>query len=127
MRGGTFETNSSSSHAIVLMTEREYDLWQNERMYLDISEESENSWPTLIQWPSFVTEDDAKAIFEKSIFGNDEYRGRKSLIECGEVPYNIVELLESGEDVYPIVRAFIVEYKDWCDRDMKQLQVIFER
>lgn len=35
IRNGTFETNSSSTHSIIIMTEEEYNNWENNKLLLD--------------------------------------------------------------------------------------------
>ena len=127
VRNGVFETNSSSVHAIVLMSRESYDTWQDDKGYIDISYDLEGNYPRIIQYPEFVTKEAATRRRDE----DDNWLPGKTTedqryIYAGQIPYDIVEKFNSGEDLYPLVRAFLVDYKDWLGHDMVQLQLIIE-
>lgn len=125
IREGVFETNSSSVHAIVVMTGEEYDRWQNEKTYINLVDELDGSYPRVVQWPEFVSEESALDISKE--FGWQEgIEDIHNLLDAGQIPYDIIEKVASGKDMYPLVNAFLVKYDDWVGKPMVQLQVIIE-
>lgn len=125
IRQGAFETNSSSAHAIVIMSERDYEIWQSEKSYLDLSDELDDPYIKVVPWASFVDEETAYNIGRNG-FWQSNIEDVHNLIANGQIPYDIVEQVESGKDMYPLVNAFLVKYKDWVDKPMVQLQLIIE-
>ena len=125
IRDSTFETNSSSVHAIVIMTNEEYKQWQEDRTYMNLVDDLEGTSVRVIQWPEFVSKDVATDIAKE--FGWQEgIEDIHNLLGAGQIPYDIVEKVKSGEDTYPLSNAFLVKYIDWKGRPMIQLQVIVE-
>ena len=126
VRQGAFETNSSSSHAIVIMTEKEYDKWQEDKSYLNLFDELDYPYIKVVPWASFVDEETAYDIMRQG-FWQEGIEDIHNLLANGQIPYDIVDQVNSGKDLYPLANAFLVKYKDWVDKPMVQLQVIVER
>ena len=126
IRQGAFETNSSSAHAIVIMPEKDYETWQNEKSYLDLSDELDDPYIKVVPWASFVDEETAYNIMRQG-FWQEGIEDIHNLLSNGQIPYDIVDQVNSGKDLYPLANAFLVKYKDWVGKPMVQLQVIVER
>ena len=126
IRRGAFETNSSSAHAIVIMPEKDYETWQDEKSYLDLSDELDDPYIKVVPWASFVDEETAYNIMRKG-FWQEGIEDIHNLLANGQIPYDIVDQVNSGKDLYPLANAFLVRYKDWVGKPMVQLQVIVER
>ena len=126
IRQGVFETNSSSAHAIVIMPEKDYDEWQSEKSYVNLVDELDDPYIKVVPWASFVDEETAYNIMRQG-FWQEGIEDIHNLLANGQIPYDIVEQVESGKDLYPLANAFIVKYRDWVDKPMVQLQVIIER
>ena len=126
IRQGVFETNSSSAHAIVIMPEKNYEIWQSEKSYLDLSDELDDPYVKVVPWASFVDEETAYDRMRQG-FWQEGIEDIHNLLANGQIPYDIVDQVNSGKDLYPLANAFIVKYKDWVGEPMVQLQVIVER
>ena len=126
IRQGVFETNSSSAHAIVIMPEKDYNEWQSEKSYVNLVDELDDPYIKVVPWASFVDEETAYNIMRQG-FWQEGIEDIHNLLANGQIPYDIVEQVESGKDLYPLANAFIVKYRDWVDKPMVQLQVIIER
>ena len=126
IRQGVFETNSSSAHAIVIMPEEDYETWQNEKSYLDLSDELDDPYIKVVPWARFVDEGTAYNIMRQG-FWQEGIEDIHNLLSNGQIPYDIVDQVNSGKDLYPLSNAFLVRYKDWVGKPMVQLQVIVER
>lgn len=126
IRQGVFETNSSSSHAIVIMTNKEYENWQKDKSYVNLVDELDDPYIKIVQWASFVDEETAYNISKNETW-QDGIDDIHNLLNAGQIPFDIVEQVKSGKDLYPLVNAFVVKYEDWVGKPMVQLQVIMER
>lgn len=77
IRQGLFETNSSSTHSLIISTEDDYNKWVDGKVYLDkdsgifVTEEQIIEWAKQCRWVDTDGKED-NAILEEVL--NDEYR-----------------------------------------------------
>ena len=77
IRQGMFETNSSSTHSLIISTEDEFKKWVDGKVYLDrdsgifVNEEQIIEWAKQCRWVDTDGKDN-EAILEEVL--NDEYR-----------------------------------------------------
>lgn len=99
IRYGTFETNSSSTHSLVICTEQDYKDWESGKILL-------NKWPHGKNLPRFVT-------YEQAIkYIKDQYNG--------DIPSNKEDLDELlAEYEFETVEVFENNELEWYDEHFK--------
>ena len=106
IRQGVFETNSSSTHATVLIDEYNYLSWIEDNTFLWIDSELDQYSSTEVYNPEFVDED--KAI-ELVIINNEDLDYYMEGIEDKDYPNRLREMISEGK-YRPFVEVGLIPY-----------------